>query len=544
MEVNLGNDPFTRPTDVSGWRASDRTVSARGESPVDQGDAGSLRQSLERELAAARERNIEERKRHLEEATRRLTSPEWVIGDWLWNRVRLRWIGVPAARYLRTLLDRCNRVNLILGRVRSRLLRRRRAVVTSCWAFPVHSHTFVYQEMQAFKWAHLHPTVFCCRTNSRDQLQPAFKDLWRSRNVLKAEWSICRSDLDHFRRTRPDRVRSLLQRLTTTTNWTEEALLQNPVVGMGFSFARHVELAGADYIHSYFFYDQSLMALMAAYLLGIPRGVTAYADHMLTDFPLKCVPLHLELADIVVATSHRIKMELSAIGGGRFDTKILVKPNGIDTSRFAAPATATRNGVPELIAVNRIEPKKGLGYLVDAIRILQDRDVPVLLNLVGGVDKDTIGSVECFRELQARIDDLGIANRVVMHGAKKQPEILGLLQRSNVFVAPYIEVESGDKDGIPTSMLEAMSTALPVVVTDAGSILEVVRDDRDALVVPQRDALQLADAIERLIKDPELRARLGEAGRRRVTSEYDVHVTEARLHERILATLAETGRKD
>jgi colanic acid/amylovoran biosynthesis glycosyltransferase len=540
----LGNDPSTHPNGVSAWRSSHTVVFANGESPVDVHDART-RQSLEFELAAAIERNVEERKRHLEETAQRLTSPEWVIGDWLWNRLRLRHIGIPAARYIRTLLDRGTRAKLVLGRVRSRLLRRRRAVVTSCWAFPIHSHTFVYQEMQAFKWANLQPKVFCCRTNSRDELQPAFKDLWRSRNVLKAEWSICQSDLAHFRRTRPDRVRSLLERLTQATDWTEDALLKNPIVGMGFTFARHVELAGADYIHSYFFYDQSLMALMAAYLLGIPRGITAYADHMLSDFPLKCVPLHLELADIVVATSQRIKMELSGIGGGRFDSKILVKPNGIDTSRFTAgPTTATGNSVPELIAVNRIEPKKGLAYLVEAIRILQERDMPVLLNLVGAVDKDTIGSVECFRELQTRIEELGITDRIVMHGSKRQPEIASLLQRSSVFVAPYIEVESGDKDGIPTSMLEAMSTGLPVVVTDAGSILEVVSDDREALVVPQRDALKLADALARLIKEPELRTRLGETGRRRVTSEYDVHVTEARLHEQILATLAVTGSRD
>jgi glycosyltransferase involved in cell wall biosynthesis len=518
-------------------RASERW--AREERQQIEGDLRGRIQRLESS-------QIAEAKAHAEEIARLRSSPEWLVGDRLWNKAALSRIGRPLARARRVIVDRRNRWGLALGRAARRTgLTRPRAVVASCWSFPNHSHTFVYDEMQALTWAGFDCRVFCCRTNPRSELHPAFEKLWRNRVVLQAEWALNQRDLDYFVRTRPEHVRALLARLGQETGLSKDALLQQSIVMMGFTFARHVELAGADYLHTYFFYDQSFLALMAAYLLGIPRGVTAYADHMMNDYAFKCVPLQLELADIVVATSRRIKNELSAIGGGRFDDKIIVKPNGIDTARFPCVDAATRlgaDGDPELIVVNRIEPKKGLVHLVEALGLLNARAVPARLNIVGGMDPNTPSSADCFRELTAKIDALQLSNRVMLHGVKKQPEFQPLLARSRIFVAPYLEVASGDKDGIPTAVLEAMSSGLPVVATDAGSIVEAVTDGVEGVCVPQRDPARLADAIERLLKNPADYVRMSKAARHRAVSEFDVHVTERRLHERIRLCLSrQTG---
>jgi colanic acid/amylovoran biosynthesis glycosyltransferase len=339
-------------------------------------------------------------------------------------------------------------------------------------------------------------------------------------------------------------VASLLEKLAGATGLSPEALLNESIVRTGFTFARHVELAGALYLHTYFFYDQSFLGLIAGYLLQVPRGVTAYADHMLSDYRFKCVPLHLELADIVVATSRRIKAELGAIGGGRFDDKIIVKPNGIDVARFPVIAPEARlaaGGVPELIAVNRIEPKKGLIHLIDAMGLLKARGVAARLNLVGGADVHTPSSADCYRQLLARIDQLQLGDAVVLHGVKQQHEFAPLMARSRLFVAPYVEVNTGDKDGIPTAVLEAMSSGLPVVATDAGSLHECVADGVEGIAVPQRDPERLAEAIERLLTDHALFTRMSHAARQRAVSEFDIHVTELKLHERIRVRLAGKG---
>ncbi len=482
---------------------------------------------------------------HASDLQRLHTSPEWLVGDRLWNRAGASRVGWPLVRGWRRLRDRRNRASLALGRVaRTAGLAKPRAVVAACWSFPIHSQTFVYQEMQALAWAGLDCKVFCCDTNARQELPAAFSGLWGKRLVMQTDWDANQRDLDHFLHTRPERVEALLATLGAATGLTRDQLLNESIVRTGFTFARHVELSGARYLHTYFFYDQSLLGLVAAFLLQIPRGITAYADHMLGDYQFKLVPLHLELADIVVATSARIKRELGAIGGGRFDDKIIVKPNGIDAARFPyvdGPTRLAMEGLPELIAVNRIEPKKGLIHLVDALGVLKARGVEVTLNLVGGADKTPAGA-ECFRQLTARIDELGLGDRIILHGMKQQHEFIPLMARSRLFVAPYVEVDTGDKDGIPTAVLEAMSTGLPIVHTDAGSIEEAAADGVEGLTVPQRDAGALAEAIARLLSDRELYLRMSNAARQRALSEFDIHVTERRLHERIQALRATSRR--
>jgi glycosyltransferase involved in cell wall biosynthesis len=509
---------------------------------------------------------------NLEEELRRVyASREWEIGHFVWNQVGLAKVGRALPQAVRRALakaDPVRRAGALLRHSAARILtrpvcevRRRaawgraarwpagvrgRAVVASCADFPIYSHTFVYEEMQGLRRIGLGVKVFCWKTNSRRSRQPAFRELWRSRVVLAADWLSQEEDLDYFHRRRPEQVGALLARVAAESGLRVEALLRDPIVRAGFTFARYVEVAGADYLHSYFFYDQSFMAMMAAYLLGIPRGITAYADHMLADFHLKCVRLHLELVDIVVATSRRIGAELAAIGGGHIESKIIVKPNGIDLSRVGHVQRSnrtTQGSALDLIAVNRIEPKKGLVDLVEAVRLLKDRGVSVRLHIVGSVDSQKPGSASYRDELERRVRELGVGDRVVLHGAKRQQEVFSLLAQSAIFVAPYAEVGSGDKDGIPTALLEAMGTGLPCVTTDAGSIPEVVTDGVEAMCVPQRDPVRLSEAIESLARDAAMRERMGRAARRRVETEFSVEVTEPRLHERIEALLARRGNE-
>src|SRR5262249_23662489 len=91
----------------------------------------------------------------------------------------------------------------------------------------------------------------------------------------------------------------------------------------------------------------------------------------------------------------------------------------------------------------------------------------------------------------------------------------------------------GDKDGIPTALLEAMSTGLPAVATDAGSITEVIEDGLSGVLVRQRDPIGLANAIEALLRDPERRRRLGQGGASRVREHFEIGVCEGSFHERI-----------
>ncbi len=180
--------------------------------------------------------------------------------------------------------------------------------------------------------------------------------------------------------------------------------------------------------------------------------------------------------------------------------------------------------------MSRIDPKKGLVHLAEALALLVGRDLEAELWVVGAADAD---AQEYAEALSTRIDSLGVADRVQLLGRRTHEEVRGFLAAADVWVASAIEGEDGDKDGIPTALLEAMASGLPIVTTDAGSIVEVVEDGVSALVVPEKDPAALADALERVMTDGALAERLGRAAERRVRAEFDVAICERRFHTRL-----------
>ena len=425
---------------------------------------------------------------------------------------------------------------LRVDRLRNRVLRpgRQRVLATACWHFPIYSQTFVYQELTQLMRSGRVVRFLYGERNWRDPLPAQFRSLWRSRRRFVVHPEVCRESYDHFMRVAPERVESLLELLTSASGLSRKELTGQHHFGQAFAFARLVEAYRPDYVHSYFFYEGTLFALVASHLLGIPRGVSCYADHMLQDYVLKVVPLHLRQCSVIVATSERIKRELLAIEPGCDASRILVKPNGINVTSFP---TVSRPGFDgsrplQLVSVSRIEPKKGLLYLVDAVGRLRDQSVPVVLRLIGGSDDNDV-SRDYSRALRDRISTLRLQECVHVEGRKSESEINDIFKGSHLFVAPYVETDAGDKDGVPTAMLEAMSSGLPVVATDAGSIREVIRHEHDGLIVPQKDPVALADAITKLFREPHQLTQLGANAGTRVRETFEASKCERHLHERL-----------
>ncbi len=421
--------------------------------------------------------------------------------------------------------------------------RRPRIAATACWKFPIYSQTFVHQEALSLARSGVDLRFFYGRLGSRSDLAEACAGLWDlSRLVLQNEVT-GRADLAYYRRRMPQAVEAVLRRLSAASGLPLAEVERHPHVLHAFSFTRAVEAWGADYVHSYFFYEQTLFASVAASLLDLPRGVSCYADHLLDDYPLKVVPLHLDSCAVIVATSRRIRAELEQIHGGPLPA-VLVKPNAIDAETFTPRSgPAGRAGQPlGLVCICRIDPKKGLEYVIDAVHLLIQRGLPVAVRLLGAADATSAESVAYETALRAQADRLGLHDAVHFAGRQNSRQVRDALETADVFIASSVELPNGDKDGIPTSVLEAMAAGSVMVVTDAGSIVEVVDHERDGLVVPQRDAGALADAITRVATDEALASRLRVAAAARARREFDIRVTESSFHTRVRAALEAHGR--
>jgi glycosyltransferase involved in cell wall biosynthesis len=489
-----------------------------------QEDGAALRESLQRSDS---ERNA------------LFHSRERRLGDLLLNRLRLARPLAAVHGMMTALGQRLVVARLALER---RFTRRgqRRMVATICSNFPIYSQTFVYQELAQLEQDGMRLRLMYSRLDPHDQLPASFEVLWHARRRLFQNRKVHERDFAHYRRRMPDRVAGLIARLCQASGLSEQDLLAHGNFLEAFSFTRMVEAYRPDYLHSYFFYDRSLMALVAGHLLEIPRGISCYADHVLKDYELKVVPLQLELCDVVVATSERIKRELIELAPHTDANRIIVKPNGIDTDRFALrERSEPDDGKPfRLVTVCRIEPKKGLIELVEAVGLLRDRGRRVETHLVGAADEWSADSRDYKRRLDQRISELNLWGTVHLEGRQGDEGVQRMLGLAHLFVAPFVETESGDKDGIPTALLEGMATGLPAVATDAGSIPEVIENGRDGVLVPQRSPAALADAIESLLKDPERRVRLGRAGADTVRRRFDAKTCETIFHDRVRALLA------
>lgn len=416
----------------------------------------------------------------------------------------------------------------------------KRLMASICGQFPIYSQTFVYQELVQLQKAGYEVRHAYSAELPRADLHEAFAALWPRRVRLEMDWHRNVADFAHYRQRFPDRVASLVRAIAEATGKGEAEITGHYDFVRGFSHARLVEAWQPHWLHSYFFYERSFYSLIAGWILQIPRGISSYADHLLADYDFKLVPLHLRTCEVVVATSARIKQELLGLAPDVDPDRILVKPNAIDAAHFPfVERTPPAPGEPwRLVCVARLEPKKGQLHLVEAVAHLRRRDgVPVELHLIGEADRGNPASEEYARRIRELVGQLGLGAVVHFEGRQPQSEVRRFLERGHVWVAPFVETESGDKDGIPTALLEAMATGAAVVVTDAGSMLEVVTDGVDGLVVGQRDAAALATAIGGLLGDSARRSRLGRAAAGTVAKSFDVAVCEGRLHDRIASRL-------
>jgi sugar transferase (PEP-CTERM/EpsH1 system associated) len=213
--------------------------------------------------------------------------------------------------------------------------------------------------------------------------------------------------------------------------------------------------------------------------------------------------------------------------------------NGIDVERFSATdgdlvirvrrELGIPAGVPLIGAVGRLHPQKDFAGLLDSLTEVQKYVSPVRLLLVG--------EGELRDDLETRARSLGISGIVTFAGFRS--DVAEILAACDVFVLPSLW------EGMPNVVLEAMAVGLPVVATQVGGVPEIVLDGETGLLVPPGDSETLAQALIRLLRDPDLRSRMGRAGRRRVEQHFSANQlvleTEA-LYEALWARNRNSGK--
>lgn len=224
-------------------------------------------------------------------------------------------------------------------------------------------------------------------------------------------------------------------------------------------------------------------------------------------------------ADLFLAVSDSIRQRLIELGCD--ERKILVHHSGIDLKRFKTRHYVFDNKkVTNVITVGFTE-KKGLEYGIRAVAKLVSSGHNLHYNIVG--DGPLKGKI------QSLINDHNMKNVVTLRGFRDQTELIDLLADADFMIAPSITTATGDQEGIPNVLKEAMATGLPVISTRHAGIPELVHEGISGFLVPERDIDALAEKMNFLIHHPEKAVEMGKAGIAFVRQEYDIDKLNDRL---------------
>jgi glycosyltransferase involved in cell wall biosynthesis len=269
--------------------------------------------------------------------------------------------------------------------------------------------------------------------------------------------------------------------------------------------ARHLRSRRVRIVHCFDFYS-NVQAVPAARLARVPVVIASQRDlgDLRPRYQQRVQRTMLRLATHVLVNSEAIAERLAGTRAGR-SGRISVIRNGVDLSRFKPASALASGGTATLVgALANLRPEKGLLQLVEAAALVKTVAPEARFSIWGE------GPLRA--EIEAHGRALGVSDIVRLNGSTREPE--NALRQCGVFVLPSLS------EACSNVVLEAMATGLPVVATRVGGTPALIEEGRTGLLVPPGDPRSLADEIVRLLRAPDMAARLGAAARAHALAEF------------------------
>jgi glycosyltransferase involved in cell wall biosynthesis len=388
--------------------------------------------------------------------------------------------------------------------------------------FPHLTETFIVREMHWLQRYGIELSIFSLMAPKSSVISPQAEAL-----VPLAQYSrmfsfeVVRAQA-HFLARRPLRYLRALGRLIWQT------YREPRVMGLAVSlfpksvlFARRVEQMGIEHLHANFVWLEGLAAGVARDLTGVSFTIQPHAFGLFSRNQ-RDVRRELENATRVVTISDYHRRYIAGLSPRISVEDIDVVHCGIEPDRISPAAARMRNVPPRIVSVGRAVEKKGHRYLIDACAELARRGVDFRCDLI-------VGRGGLRDELAEQVTRLELGEVVRLLDSRDEDGVFEILGGADIFALGCVVADSGDRDGIPVSLMEAMASGIPVVSTPVTGVPELIEDGRSGLLVQQRDSEALADAIARLLDDEGLATRLAAAGRRKIVDDFLVSDSAAKM---------------
>jgi glycosyltransferase involved in cell wall biosynthesis len=272
---------------------------------------------------------------------------------------------------------------------------------------------------------------------------------------------------------------------------------------VGLQYMKLKKLTGLPYIVTFHGYDASKK-------LNDPSIRSGYRKELFTK------------ADHFIAVSQNLKNNL--VNAGCPENKITVLSSGIDVMQFHyQPRTINNNQTVKILTVARFTEKKGIEYLIQSFAdVVKAKPNTELL---------IVGQGELKQKLLKQISKLNLNSKAKIVDFMPHDEIVDIMHKCHIFCLPSITSSTGDQEGSPTVLKEAMATGMPVVSTYHSGIPDLVKDGENGFLVPEKDADRLANRLIYLIDHPEIWESMGQWGRKHVEKNFDRFKQTKKLEE-------------
>ena len=280
---------------------------------------------------------------------------------------------------------------------------------------------------------------------------------------------------------------------------------------------RALSHARGHHLHS-----EALAAMFVGGFLGIPYSFKCYT--VKTHYPRAVLVEVVHEAEFIVADTVQVRDFLSLLGSDPSQVHLI--RNSVPLAQFPMKRAEPVAEPPIILAIGRLDYKKGFHVLLSACSILREGGVRFRCVIVGDGDER--------RRLLDLRSSLRLEQHVELVGKAAFSEVQHWFDQATLMVVPSVVAPDGETDGLPTVVIEAFARGVPVIATYTAGIPEVVRDGATGLVAPPNSPDELAKCIRRLLENEPLRQRLAAEARRTAELELDLEANAYKLGTLIL----------
>jgi glycosyltransferase involved in cell wall biosynthesis len=292
-------------------------------------------------------------------------------------------------------------------------------------------------------------------------------------------------------------------------------------IGRGVYAAYLLRNTDFEELHIHFAFGNAVSGMIVARLLGKTYTMSIHAGNDIFAYPVLLAEKIREARSVVTCTSFN-KEYLEEMIGNDARNKITFIPHGLDLSEYTP--SARNNGAasePVILSVGALTERKGFVHLIQACHMLKSEGLTFRCEIIGeGIQRPI---------LERRIQELSMQDVVTLTGALPHETVVSRYNEATLFVLPCIQSSTGNMDGIPNVVAEAMAMRLPVVSSRISGVPELVEHDVSGLLIEPGDDDALASAIRTAIQNPELRKSLSDNAYERIHKEFDVVMNTERL---------------